>query len=155
MRPSGAAVAPLRPRFLVQRHWAWPRASLPAFFRAQQRRWARAAGRGAARDPPWAAQKGRKTRPIWVKIHSDFGRNQRKTPGCCLQGAARAVCIGLAVGYAPLRKRETTWFSSDFEMMPLFEIMHCCKTPLRGRRLGLDSLNPTPRRAGIPTQVTR
>ena len=35
VRPSGAAAAPLRPRFLVQRHWARPGAAFLALFRAR------------------------------------------------------------------------------------------------------------------------
>ena len=58
VRPSGAVAASLRPRFLVQRHQEAPRAAPWALFRARRRRWARAAMRGAAREPPWAAQKG-------------------------------------------------------------------------------------------------
>ena len=68
VRPSGAAAAPLRPRFLVQRHWARPGAAPLALFRARQRRWARAAGRGAARQPPWAGEgwgRRRPDAPLW------------------------------------------------------------------------------------------
>jgi hypothetical protein len=44
VRPSGAAAAPLQPRFLVQRDQEAPRAAPWALFRARRRRWARAAG---------------------------------------------------------------------------------------------------------------
>ena len=44
VRPSGAAAAPLRPRFLVQRGQEAPRIAPWALFRARRRRWARASG---------------------------------------------------------------------------------------------------------------
>ena len=40
----------------MQRHQETLKAALWAFFRPRRRRWAREAGRGAAREPPWAAQ---------------------------------------------------------------------------------------------------
>ena len=46
VRPSGAAAAPLRPRFLVQRDQEAPRSSPWALFRARRRRWARKGGGG-------------------------------------------------------------------------------------------------------------
>ena len=46
VRPSGAAAAPLRPRFLVQRDQEAPKSSPWALFRARRRRWARAAEGG-------------------------------------------------------------------------------------------------------------
>ena len=45
VRPSGAAAAPLRTRFLVQRDQEAPRSSLWALLRARRRRWERAAVR--------------------------------------------------------------------------------------------------------------
>ena len=68
VRPSGAAAAPLRPRFLVQRDQEAPRSSPWALFRARRRRWARAAGHGAAREPPWAPEgwgRRRPDAPLW------------------------------------------------------------------------------------------
>jgi hypothetical protein len=53
VRPPGAAAAPLRPLFLVQRQRERHVEAPWTMFRARRRRWARAAGRGVARQPPY------------------------------------------------------------------------------------------------------
>ena len=95
VRPSGAAAAPLRPRFLVQRDQEAPRSSPWALFRARRRRWARAAGRGAAREPPLALQVG----PSQARCAPWRGCCSSLTP--VLGAAALGVAWGSFLGFVP------------------------------------------------------
>ena len=68
VRPSGAAAAPTPTPVLGAAAPGITYGSSLGLFRARQRRWARAAGRGVARQPPWAGEgwgRRRPDAPLW------------------------------------------------------------------------------------------
>ena len=80
----------------MQRHWARPGAAPSALFRARRRRLALTARRGAAREPPWAAEgwgRRRPDAPPWCGCFSSL----TSTPGA----GALSAAWGISLDYVP------------------------------------------------------
>ena len=60
-------------------------------------------------------------------------------------GSSGRACVARAVSAKQLQRRYTVYIANRDINPGYFGAMHCCKAPLWGRRLDLDSLNLTPR----------